>query len=188
MLSLYSVLIIIEISLRIRKRLSKMDLQEFISVTPTRVEDLTYILNLESDSENKPYIVSWTDQEHREAITNPNIYHAILKNNETEKNIGFLILVGLRNKHQSLEFLRLVIEEKGKGYGQKALEWSQRFAFKTLGFHRLWLDVKTENQRALNLYKRMGFKEEGTLRDCLKTPSGYDSLIVLSLLKTEWPT
>jgi hypothetical protein len=59
-------------------------------------------------------------------------------------------------------------------------------AFRDLGAHRFWLDVRSANARALALYRSEGFVEEGRLRESVKSGAGFDSLIVLSLLESEY--
>jgi RimJ/RimL family protein N-acetyltransferase len=43
-----------------------------------------------------------------------------------------------------------------------------QMAFRDLGAHRFWLDVKSANVRALTLYRSEGFVEEGRLRECAR--------------------
>jgi RimJ/RimL family protein N-acetyltransferase len=63
-------------------------------------------------------------------------------------------------------------------------------AFRDLGAHRLWLDVKSLNQRALALYAAEGFVEEGRLRESVRLSAGsvdgYDTLVVMGLLDREY--
>ena len=58
-------------------------------------------------------------------------------------------------------------------------------AFRDLGAHRFWLDVKALNTRAQALYRSEGFVEEGRLRESVRTGDGYDSLVVMSMLEAE---
>ena len=58
-------------------------------------------------------------------------------------------------------------------------------AFRDLGAHRFWLDVKSKNERAPAPYRSEGFVEEGRLRESVRSGDGYDSLIVMSLLEPE---
>ncbi|MGZ5186135.1 MAG: GNAT family N-acetyltransferase, partial [Caldimonas sp.] len=51
--------------------------------------------------------------------------------------------------------------------------------------HRFWLDVKERNERALALYRDEGFVEEGRLRESVRSDAGYESLIVMSMLRGE---
>jgi RimJ/RimL family protein N-acetyltransferase len=95
-------------------------------------------------------------------------------------------LAGLRGEHRNIEFMRLVITEKGQGYGKAAVQTVKRHAFEILAAHRLWLDVKEHNTLARRLYENEDFRYEGTLRECLKVPEGFESLVVMSLLEQEY--
>jgi diamine N-acetyltransferase len=59
-------------------------------------------------------------------------------------------------------------------------------AFRTLGAHRVWLDVMLHNARARRAYQAAGFVLEGVLRDALRVGDGYRSLAVMSVLRSEW--
>jgi RimJ/RimL family protein N-acetyltransferase len=100
--------------------------------------------------------------------------------------VGFVILAGLQGEHRSIEFRRIVVTEQGKGYGRAAVRAIQRHAFDTLSAYRLWLDVKEPHTRARAVYKKEGFHYEGTLRECLKGPEGFESLVVMSVLEQQY--
>ena len=46
--------------------------------------------------------------------------------------------------------------------------------------------MKQHNSRAKALYDSEGFVVEGELRDAVKTASGFESLIVMSMLRSEF--
>ncbi len=46
--------------------------------------------------------------------------------------------------------------------------------------------MKIHNDRARALYLSEGFREEGLLRECLKTGDGYESVFILSILESEY--
>jgi mannose-6-phosphate isomerase-like protein (cupin superfamily) len=95
-------------------------------------------------------------------------------------------LAGLQNSNHSVEFRRLVITDKGCGFGRAAVKLVKKLAFEKMQAHRLWLDVKTQNCRARRLYESEGFVVEGILRECLKSEAGFDSLVVMSMLRNEY--
>ncbi len=72
------------------------------------------------------------------------------------------------------------------GYGRICVRLLAQMAFRDLGAHRFWLDVKSANTRALALYRSEGFVEEGRLRESVRSGAGFDSLIVMSLLEPEY--
>jgi RimJ/RimL family protein N-acetyltransferase len=52
----------------------------------------------------------------------------------------------------------------GRGYGTDALRVACRFAFRFVNLERIELNVLTENERAISLYRKVGFTIEGTRR------------------------
>jgi len=148
--------------------------------------DLDFVLTLEQDRENLPFITPWERMQHEAAIRFPDFRHFIIEGGAGLDAAGFLILIGCRSQNQSLELKRMVVQHKGKGYGRAALRIAKKIAFDDLGAHRLWLDVKGLNTRAKLLYDSEGFVIEGRLRDAVRVSGGYDSLIVMSMLKPEF--
>jgi diamine N-acetyltransferase len=157
-----------------------------IDLRRTTKNDIPYVLSAEGDEDNRRFITVWPEQKHRAVLDDANIEHLILESKPNSQRIGFVILAGLQGEHRSIEFMRLVVTDKGKGYGRSAVRAIKRHAFETLSAHRLWLDVKEHNTRARALYENEGFRYEGTLRDCLKGPEGFESLVVMSVLEQEY--
>ena len=67
-----------------------------------------------------------------------------------------------------------------KGYGKKAIEMIKIIAFQHLKLNRLEAHISVNNTRSINLFKKCGFFEEGTLREYLNLKG---ILEVLPLLK-----
>lgn len=99
---------------------------------------------------------------------------------------GNINLIMLSMWDSGLEFRRIVISDKGHGFGRETLKLVKKIAFEQLNAHRLWLDVRYKNQKAQRLYKSEGFVEEGILRECILYHGSYESLIVMSILKSEY--
>ncbi|KAL1674847.1 hypothetical protein EV122DRAFT_293173 [Schizophyllum commune] len=76
---------------------------------------------------------------------------------------------------------------QGRGYGTEVLRWLVGYTFRALGMHRLSLDLFESNVGAYRIYKRLGFVEEGRLREAVRTPEGtWDDLIHMGILEDEW--
>ncbi|MGA4466842.1 GNAT family N-acetyltransferase [Bacillus bombysepticus] len=155
-----------------------------INLRKTVQDDVDFICDLESDSENSQFIIPWSKVKHLDSLTDDNILHLIIED-KNKNRVGYIILAGLINPNQSLELMRITIGSKGKGYGNEAFKLIKDWAFNQFKANRLWLDVKVNNTRAIHLYKKQGFTVEGTLRECLKSNNGYESLHMMSLLKRE---
>lgn len=157
-----------------------------IRIRDTKWEDVDFVLHLESKDENKRFIIPWDKQKHEHAFMNKDMAHFIIETQATNQPVGYIIMAGLQNPNQSIELVRIVVDAKGKGYGKEALRLIKQRVFEEWGAHRLWLDVKVTNARAKHVYESEGFSVEGLLRECLKTGATFESLYIMSMLKSEY--
>jgi RimJ/RimL family protein N-acetyltransferase len=75
--------------------------------------------------------------------------------------------------------------EMGKGYGSSAVRAALRVGFGDLGLHKLWLMVFRHNERGRRLYGRLGFVEEGTLREEYFHEGAWHDMVRMSMLAHE---
>jgi RimJ/RimL family protein N-acetyltransferase len=73
-----------------------------------------------------------------------------------------------------------------RGFGSDAVRTLLRHGFATLNLHRVYLYVFEDNERALKIYQRQGFQEEGRLRDHSYRKGSYRDMIVMGILRSEW--
>ena len=156
------------------------------SIRLTVEADLDTILAMERSDENTPFIRQWSREKHLGAIADTNIGYFVIQAADDGRIIGYIILIGLENPDRSVEFKRIVINEKGNAYGRAAVRFIKKLVFEELGFNRLWLEVLENNERAYQLYKSEGFVDEGVHRECLRQGERYLSLIVMSMLRDEY--
>jgi RimJ/RimL family protein N-acetyltransferase len=157
-----------------------------IRLLRTTQDDLDFVLSAEQSAENRSFVSVWEREQHLGALTSKDLSHLIIENITDDSRVGYIILAGLADANQSIEFRRIVVTEKGKGYGKEALRLVKQMAFQELKAHRLWLDVKEHNVRARHVYEWEGFVAEGVLRDCIKAEGGFESLVVMSMLCGEY--
>jgi len=158
-----------------------------LRLRPTMLSDLDFVGSVENDPANRPFITPWERVQHEGAVRFPDFRHFIVEAGPGYPSAGFVILQGCRNPHGSVELKRLVLRAKShdQGHGRACVRRLADMAFRDLGAHRFWLDVKSENGRALALYRSEGFVEEGRLRESVRSGNGFDSLIVMSMLASE---
>jgi diamine N-acetyltransferase len=149
------------------------------------LSDLDFVISVEQDMANLPFITPWERTQHEGAVRFPDFRHFIVEAGPAYERAGFVILQGCRNPHRSVELKRIVLQTKGEGLGRACVRLLAQMAFRDLGAHRFWLDVKSRNQRAQALYRSEGFVEEGRLRESVRSGEGWDSLIVMSMLEHE---
>lgn len=102
--------------------------------------------------------------------------------------IGYLELDGILWTHGN-GWLGIGLGDQknwGRGYGQEAMELALRFAFHELNLHRLQLTVFSYNQRAIALYEKLGFVQEGVFREHLQRDGRRYDMILYGLLRREW--
>jgi RimJ/RimL family protein N-acetyltransferase len=158
-----------------------------LRLRPTMSSDLDFVISVEQDAANRPFITPWERTQHEGAIRFPDFRHFIVEAGAGYPSAGFVILQGCRNPHHSVELKRIVMLPgvQAQGVGRAGIRLLAQMAFRDLGAHRFWLDVKALNTRALALYRAEGFVEEGRLRESVRTDHGYDSLIVMAMLEHE---
>lgn len=74
----------------------------------------------------------------------------------------------------------------GKHLGRDALGALLRYLFDDLGLHRVGLSVVAFNDRAISMYKALGFEVEGIERDGVGTEDGFIDDVKMAIVKG-WP-
>lgn len=91
----------------------------------------------------------------------------------TSRNCEFSIWIGSKEHH-------------AKGVGTIATRKALGHAFTDLNLHRVYLTVLSRNKRAISLYKKIGFIEEGKHRSGVYKNGKYLDLIQMSILSSEF--
>ena len=71
------------------------------------------------------------------------------------------------------------------GYGTDALNLLMDYAFKTLNLNRVWCEVFSNNE-AINVYRKIGFVDEGKMRQHHFEEGVYLDSYILGLLAEDW--
>jgi len=131
------------------------------------------------------WITPWTPEQHEAALGDTSMAELVIVDHD--RLVDHVILQDVGHATTGIQLRRLVVSERGRGVGAAALPLVLDHCFGPLGTHRVWLDVLPENERALTLYRRVGFREEGRLRDAYRRPDGsLWSLVLMAVLATEW--
>lgn len=92
----------------------------------------------------------------------------------------------LRHRHAEIGLFVGPVEERGKGFGSDAIRTLLQHGFERLGFHSIRITVFPENERALALYRRLGFVETGRDREAWLISGKLRDLVRLDMLEDEW--
>ncbi|MEQ8766068.1 MAG: GNAT family protein [Planctomycetota bacterium] len=77
-------------------------------------------------------------------------------------------------------------EYQGQGLVALRVEAAVKQCFEDLALHRLEIRVAQENIRSRRVPERLGFREEGLLRQANRLHGTYVDLVVFSMLAHEW--
>jgi RimJ/RimL family protein N-acetyltransferase len=73
-----------------------------------------------------------------------------------------------------------------QGYGADALRTLLGFAFGEMNLNRIYLSVYDFNERAIRCYEKIGFRQEGRLRQSQFTGGRYVDELVMAVLREAW--
>jgi len=95
----------------------------------------------------------------------------------------------LKNQDEGNASYRIGIvypEYWGRGCGTEAARLMLRYAFATLGLHRVHLRVAAYNLRARRSYEKTGFRVEGILRQNFQVEGEWQDDVLMAILREEW--
>ena len=130
-----------------------------------------------SDSFSLEETVEWFNK------TNPQYYII----NYLGDKIGYFRLTNFSDSSKSVYVGADISPEfTGEGLGYKSYLEFIPFLFEKYNLNKINLEVLSTNERAIHLYKKLGFQVEGTKREeVLKNGRWVDS-IMMSILHSEW--
>jgi ribosomal-protein-serine acetyltransferase len=80
------------------------------------------------------------------------------------------------------------VDHEGQGLVTRAVIALINHGFGPLGLHRITLATDADNHRSQALARRLGFSQEGVLRQAFLTHDGRRDEIIYGLLASEWRT
>jgi len=107
---------------------------------------------------------------------------------ENDRYIGNVNLSSINWINRTAEYSIMIGEKSlwGKGFGKEATMLIIKYAFEELNLNRIYLTVRDDNNSAINLYKKVGFVQEGILRRSLYKNNKFIDLVIMSILKDEF--
>ena len=73
-------------------------------------------------------------------------------------------------------------EYQDKGYGTILVKELIKHVTEKLNLHRLYLEVFADNEKAIRLYERCGFRNEGIVRDRIYKSGRFRDVMVMSFI------
>ena len=89
--------------------------------------------------------------------------------------------------HRRTEF-QIIIDPnyQGYGYAAEATRLAMDYAFSVLNMHKIYLVVDKENEKAVHVYKKVGFMVEGELLDEFFVDGNYHNAIRMCMFQKQY--
>lgn len=102
--------------------------------------------------------------------------------------LGSCQLHSISQIHRSAELqIRIGRDDaRGQGLGKDACELLLKHAFADLNLNRVHLHVLASNAVAINLYRSIGFREEGRLRESIYIDGAWQDVLMMGILRREY--
>lgn len=118
-------------------------------------------------------------------IKGDNRHYAIADNDDNY--LGTISLKDIDMESLNAEFaISLRTAAQGQGTATEATKELLKIAFEEIGLQRVYLNVLSDNERAVHLYEKCGFVFEGEFRNHIKIRGEMKSLKWYGILKDEF--
>lgn len=102
-------------------------------------------------------------------------------------SVGLVELIDINSIHRNCEFQIIITpEHQGRGYAFSATKAALEYAFKVLNMHKVFIYVDPENDKAIHVYKRCFFGQEGLLKEAFYVNGTYKDALIMSVLKRDF--
>ena len=120
----------------------------------------------------------WTEKNILESIADNYRFYVLLDND----NVAGYAVYDFVLDESTLQNISISAEYQGKGYGKKLLLESIKQLKEELKIVKVMLEVRISNNKAINLYKSVGFEEDMIRKNYYPMPDGSREYVVLMSL------
>jgi len=121
----------------------------------------------------------------KERLAQPSRFDLVIVDLENERPMGLVELAHIQPMSDSAQ-MSMVWGEKGEEEQVlEALVLAASYAFNSQGLHRLWTRLPARDEGTIASFRKVGFKEEGVLRQDHFGDGTWQDSLLLSLLSAE---
>jgi hypothetical protein len=156
-----------------------------VVLRPATPADIDFVVATERLPGYERLTARWSRDEHAAALARDDTRYLVGSRPGGELE-GFAILQPLSDVHEGAKLKRICVTKPGSGFGRPFLVAVIDWVFSTTNNERLWLDVFTYNERARDVYRRAGLREDGLLRQAYRLADGSRAdRYIMSILRSE---
>ncbi|MFC4549128.1 MULTISPECIES: GNAT family N-acetyltransferase [Halorussus] len=166
---------------------------ERVELRVTEREDVEFIQRARNDPEVRTALTRVTPETREQTEESYETYIApdngdasfIVCLKDGSEPIGGTSIFRTEHDHGELGYW-LLPEAQGNGYATEAATLVLDYAFETRGLHRVYARIVDFNEASRALAERLGFREEGRLREHVFLNGAYRDTVLYGLLRVEW--
>jgi len=155
-----------------------------VSLAPFEDSDLDWLLEVEARAREEGFLRGNDRAGHIAYMAEPHSrYLKILSEGE---RAGYVMLGWIGRPDEVIELGRIAIDEPFRGIGQDAIRLILNYIFDEFGAHKVYLDTLDHNHRGRHIYEKLGFRQEGLLREHFMMGDTRRDMFVYGLLRSDW--
>ncbi|ESH36399.1 spermidine N1-acetyltransferase [Salmonella enterica subsp. enterica serovar Bareilly str. ATCC 9115] len=140
-----------------------------VRLRPLEREDLRFVHQLDNNASVMRY---WFEEPYEAFVELSDLYDKHIHDQSERRfvvecdgeNAGLVELVEINHVHRRAEFQIIISPEyQGKGLASRAAKLAMDYGFTVLNLYKLYLIVDKENEKAIHIYRKLGFRVEGEL-------------------------
>lgn len=152
-------------------------------------KDIPYMIEWMHDTDTRVFFqknfLNTSEEDVKEFIacsfTNENRHFAIV-DEDMDEYLGTISLKNIDYVNKNAEYAIATRKvSRGKGINYAATEFLMRYAFEELKLHKIYLNVLETNEKAISLYRKIGFIYEGKFREHVIINNQYINLLWYSI-------
>lgn len=163
-----------------------------IQLRPLEKKDLEFVHLLNNDANVMRY---WFEEPYEAFVELEELYNKHIHDQNERRfivqqqatTIGLVELVEINYIHRNAEF-QIIIDptQQGKGHAVKATQLAMEYAFNVLNLYKLYLLVDVTNEKAIHIYSKLGFKQEGILKQEFFVNGQYRDVVRMCIFQHQF--
>lgn len=105
-----------------------------------------------------------------------------------DEDVGVVNLYDIDELHRRCYWALYIakVDQRGKGVGSRTGHIVLSYVFDVIKMEKLCCEVLSFNKKALNLYEKLGFKQEGYFKKHVIKGQKREDIYYLTILREEW--
>lgn len=167
-------------------------MSESLILRPLEREDLRFVHELDN---NETVMHYWFEEPYEAFVELADLYDRHIHDQSERRfiaevggeRVGLVELVEINHIHRRAEFQIIIAPtHQGQGYATLATRLAMDYAFTVLNLYKLYLIVDCANERAVNVYAKLGFVEEGRLREEFFVDGEYRDVLRMAVFQPDY--